>query len=88
MGRVQGVGFRAFARREALALGLAGWVANRSDGSVEAVAEGDRAELERFAERLSVGPPGASVRDVDLRWSPAAGGFDRFGVRSGAHSGD
>lgn len=87
-GAVQGVGFRWFARREGLRLGLTGWVANQADGSVGVAAEGARAALEQFVERLSVGPPGASVRDVDLRWSGATGAFDGFAIRSGSHPGD
>ena len=87
-GLVQGVGFRYFARREAMRLGLSGWVANEPDGSVAAVAEGPVAALEQFAELLSVGPPGATVTDIDVRWGPATGGFTGFGVRAGAHGGD
>lgn len=87
-GVVQGVGFRYFARREAVRLGLTGWVANQSDGSVEAAAEGPRAALAQFVERMSAGPPGSSVTDVDVWWGPATGGFTGFAVRSGAHSGD
>jgi acylphosphatase len=87
-GRVQGVGFRYFVRSAALQRRLDGWVANRADGTVEAVAEGERSALEAFAELLSVGPPGAHVSDVDVRWSVPTGEFDGFGVRSGSHSGD
>ncbi len=87
-GRVQGVGFRWFVRSEALRLGLSGWVANRADGSVEAVAEGERLDLETLLERLSVGPPGASVTDVAVHWSPGDGGFVGFAIHSGSHPGD
>ena len=87
-GLVQGVGFRYFVRREALRLGVDGWVANLPNGSVAVVAEGERSALERLAEALSVGPPGASVRDVDVQWTGVVGGFVGFGIRSGAHSGD
>jgi acylphosphatase len=88
-GRVQGVGFRYFARREAIALGLTGWVANEPDGSVRCLATGTRAALETFAERLRQGPPSAAVDRVELAWRAAAGGsYATFGVRSGAHRGD
>jgi acylphosphatase len=87
-GFVQGVGFRYFVRTQALQLGVDGWVANLPDGSVAVVAEGERSALERFAEALSVGPPGASVRDVDVQWTAAVGGLLGFGIRSGAHPGD
>ena len=87
-GLVQGVGFRYFSRREAAGAGLTGWVANRADGSVEVVAEGPRDVLERFAAALRVGPPGASVREMEVLWSPATGSFVEFAVRSGSHPGD
>ena len=87
-GVVQGVGFRYFVRREALRLGLSGWVANRSDGSVEACAEGPANALERLAEALSVGPPGASVTDLEVQWGSAMGDVAGFVIRSGSHSGD
>jgi acylphosphatase len=88
MGRVQGVGFRFFALREAMELGLDGWVANTPDGSVRCVAEGPRARLEAFLERLREGPPAAIVERVNDAWMPATGTLGPFGVRSGAHPGD
>jgi acylphosphatase len=63
-GRVQGVGFRYEARREALRLRLFGWVRNLDDGSVELWAEGDGAVLAEFREWLTVGPSGAWVASV------------------------
>jgi len=87
-GRVHGVGFRYFAFREALALGLVGWVANEMDGSVRCVAEGPRERLEAFLERLRAGPPAAIVDGVSVAWMPAVGTFGAFAVRSGAHLGD
>jgi acylphosphatase len=88
-GRVQGVGYRWFAQREAIALGLTGWVANEPDGSVRCLATGSRAALETFAERLREGPPSAAVHGVELSWRAASGGSHAsFGVRSGAHRGD
>ena len=87
-GRVQGVGFRWFVLREASRLGLDGWVANEPDGSVRLVAEGGRVDLDRLAERVSVGPSGAHVADLDVRWGAACGAGNGFSVRSGGHSGD
>ena len=88
-GRVQGVGFRWFAQREATDLGLAGWVANEPDGSVRCVAIGPRAMLEAFVERLREGPPSGSVTAVDVVWRPTSGSPPTgFIVRSGAHLGD
>ena len=68
-GRVQGVGFRWFAQREARRLEVNGFVRNRADGAVEVEAEGDRASLERLVEALRLGPRSARVTDVDAHWS-------------------
>jgi acylphosphatase len=63
-GAVQGVGFREFARRTAHNAGLAGYVRNRPDGSVEIEAEGTPEALLRLQQALQSGPPFATVRDV------------------------
>ena len=68
-GRVQGVGFRYFAAREARRLELSGVVRNRMDGAVEVEAEGDRESLERLVEAMRVGPRAAQITSVDERWS-------------------
>jgi acylphosphatase len=75
-GDVQGVGFRYFLMREAQRLGLHGWVRNRDDGTVEFVAEGERADLERLRQAAERGPRTARVDSVDGRWSAATGGLD------------
>jgi acylphosphatase len=87
-GRVQGVGFRVFVVRRAMALGLDGWVANASSGAVDVVAEGPRADLDVLLAALRSGPPAALVQDVSERWGPARGGLVGFAIRSGAHRGD
>lgn len=69
-GRVQGVGFRWFAKETAETLGLAGWVRNRPDGSVEAEAEGTQAALDEFVERMKAGNPAARVDGIETK--PAA----------------
>ncbi len=79
-GRVQGVGFRDFVLRRALALGLTGWVRNRRDGGVEMEAEGDRAALEALIETLRAGPPGARVQGLEDEWSEGAAGYHGFEV--------
>jgi acylphosphatase len=76
-GRVQSVGYRAFVRREALDLGLAGYVENLPDGRVEVVAEGSHNDLEHFLGRLRVGPVHAVVDAIDVQWGEA-GGADGF----------
>ena len=87
-GRVQGVGFRYFVVVQARELELGGWVANESDGSVRCVAEGSSSALDRLEAALATGPTGAIVDGVDAVRMPATGRFDRFAIRSGAHSGD
>jgi acylphosphatase len=77
-GDVQGVGFRYFLMGEAQRLGLRGWVRNRDDGTVEFVAEGTRADLERLKQAAEKGPRMARVDRVDVRWSAAAGGLEGF----------
>jgi acylphosphatase len=69
-GRVQGVAFRASTVTVAQALGLAGWVANRADGSVEAVAAGDEAEVAAFIRWCHQGPPAARVDHVEVTDEP------------------
>jgi acylphosphatase len=63
-GVVQGVGFRWFTLRVARRLGLAGWVRNDADGSVEVLVEGSDGAVERLVEELRRGPEGASVSEV------------------------
>jgi len=87
-GRVQGVGFRYFALREAGELGLSGWVANDADGSVRVVAEGPREALEALLARLEEGPPAGWVDGVASRWEPARGLRGGFRIESGGHRGD
>jgi acylphosphatase len=64
-GRVQGVGYRYFARRQAEALGVTGYARNRPDGTVEVVAEGAQRALDDFESRLRAGPDFASVSGLD-----------------------
>ena len=87
-GRVQGVGFRWFAQREASRLNATGWVDNRLDGSVEVVAEGATDALESLLKKLRDGPVGAAVSNVDVRYEPARGHMSSFDIRNGAHGGD
>jgi acylphosphatase len=63
-GRVQGVGFRWFAREEARRLGVSGWVTNLPTGEVEVAAGGEAASLERLRRALQVGPTGAAVSEL------------------------
>ena len=76
-GRVQGVGYRWWTERQAKALGLAGWVRNRRDGSVEVFVEGTQRAITTFAEECAQGPPAAKVADVKVE-EAAALGTERF----------
>lgn len=66
-GRVQGVGFRWFAKKTADDLGLTGWVRNRADGSVEAEAEGAQDALNEFIARLKTRNPAARVDAIETQ---------------------
>jgi acylphosphatase len=76
-GRVQGVGFRNWIARRARKLELAGWVRNRSDGSVEILAAGDDQAIDRLVEAARQGPPFARVAEARGRGS-AGGGARRL----------
>lgn len=79
-GRVQGVYFRATAQREARQHGLSGWVKNRTDGSVEIVAEGEEDDVKDFLTWAQTGPSTARVDDVDVRWRSYTGEFTDFRI--------
>jgi acylphosphatase len=82
-GRVQMVGFRAFAQSRARTRGVTGTVRNLGTGQVEVVAEGDKVLLEEFLEELRRGPRSAQVRDVMVSWERPRGEFRDFSVRFG-----
>lgn len=79
-GRVQGVGYRDWAIQEARALGLAGWVRNRVDGSVEALVTGTVADVEAFILRAGEGPRLAQVTVIEHETAeaPQGSGFRRL----------
>lgn len=62
---VQGVGFRWFVREQARRMGLAGWVRNRADGTVEVLAIGDDQQLRSLRDALERGPDGAVVERLE-----------------------
>ena len=80
-GRVQGVGFRANARRKASGLGLKGWVKNLQDGNVELVVEGEEQLVDRLIEWCHHGPSGAYVSDVKIEKTEPTGEFWGFNVK-------
>lgn len=65
-GRVQGVFYRGWTAETARDLGLAGWVRNRRDGTVEAVIQGPESSVERFVALARRGPPAARVEHVEV----------------------
>ncbi|MEJ5199366.1 MAG: acylphosphatase [Anaerolineae bacterium] len=69
-GYVQGVGFRASCARQANALGVAGWVRNQWDGSVEALFDGDAAAVDRMIAWCWRGPAMAEVTSVEVMDAP------------------
>lgn len=80
-GFVQGVGFRAFARRQAAACGISGWVRNRNDGAVEFCAEGSISAVEEYLAAMRAGPGYSEVEQVailedDFIEPPSAGRFE------------
>jgi len=72
-GAVQGVFFRAETRDRARSLGLAGWVRNVPDGTVEAVFEGDDERVESMVDWCRRGPAGARVEEVEVEWAEVRG---------------
>ena len=79
-GRVQGVFFRETVRRRAESSRVAGWVQNASDGSVEAVFEGEPKAVERLVDWCREGPRGARVEWVDVATEEPEG-LEGFSVR-------
>jgi len=78
-GRVQGVGFRYWTEETACGLGLAGWVRNRRDGSVEAVLQGSPDAVEAVLDACRAGPPASRVARLDII-GEGVGAFDGFDV--------
>ena len=81
-GRVQGVGFRWFAKELAESLGLSGWARNREDGSVETEVEGTPAAADEFVRRLRGGNPEAVVSEI-VAVPVALRGGSGFEIRQG-----
>jgi len=80
-GRVQGVGFRYFVQKKANELGIKGWVRNRPDGSVQAVAIGDENSIQTFIGHLETGPALSRVDNLSKYKSDKLSDFDTFKVK-------
>ncbi len=79
-GRVQGVGFRAFASRAARGHELSGGVRNLDDGRVEIEVEGQKSVIEALIRELRIGPPAARVTKIETEWSAATGRHSHFSI--------
>jgi len=79
-GRVQGVGFRYAAKSVALGFEVTGTVRNLTDGRVELIAEGRRAELEEFRRAIQDSDVGALIRNEELSWGEATAEFRGFEI--------
>ena len=80
-GLVQRVGYRAFAERRAVRLGLAGYVTNLPGGLVLVHVEGDEAVIKAFVNDLAEGPRGARVDSTHVKWVTPTGEFTSFDIR-------
>ena len=80
-GYVQGVGFRYFASRQALALGLRGYARNKGGGAVEVVAQGARGALENLLVALRRGPSAAEVEEIETTWREPTEHLSSFSIR-------
>jgi len=81
-GRVQGVGFRAHVEYEARQIGgITGWVRNVGYDTVEAIAEGEKSNVDRFIDMMKHGPRMSRVDESKVEWESVTGEFRSFGVR-------
>ncbi len=80
-GKVQGVFFRMETKQAADRYGVQGWARNKSDGSVEAVFEGDKEKVASIIEWCRQGPPFAKVNNLDVYWQEYKGEFKDFKIR-------
>jgi acylphosphatase len=80
-GIVQGVFFRAYVRQTAIDANVAGWVRNLYDGSVEAVFEGNKNDVEIAMAKCYKGPSASVVEGIDIKWEEFVGEFSFFSIR-------
>jgi acylphosphatase len=79
-GKVQGVYFRDYTRRFALQEGVFGWVKNLPDGTVEAIFEGDKENIEEVIRMLREEHPIAQVDKIEIVWAEYRNQYDRFEI--------
>ncbi len=80
-GRVQGVWYRDFVKKNAIALFLSGWVKNNSDGTVSAAVQGEEEIINQLIDKLKIGPPLSKVEDVKVNWLLIENKFNSFKIR-------
>lgn len=80
-GRVQGVFFRDWTRRQAKKLGIFGWVKNLEDGRVEAVFEGEEEKVKKMIELAKRGPILAKVKNLEIEWQEYKSEFNNFEIK-------
>jgi acylphosphatase len=79
-GKVQGVFFRAKTKETAAHYGVFGWVKNNSDGTVEAIFEGDEDDVKAVIEWCRQGPPHSRVKNVTVIYEDYSGKFTGFDI--------
>jgi acylphosphatase len=79
-GRVQGVAFRHSLKRQATWNNIRGWVRNLPDGSVEALFQGQEAEIEKILKWCKKGPPSAGVEEVEVVWREPSSSLTSFEI--------
>ena len=79
-GKVQGVCYRMETQRAAEHAGISGWVKNRVDGTVEAVFEGEKEQVDQIIAWCRKGPPLSAVSNVSIRWESFTGDFQGFEI--------
>jgi len=79
-GKVQGVYFRQNTKQVATRHKVVGWVRNMSDERVEAIFEGDETTVNKVIEWCHIGPPKASVQDVNVKFEKYTGEFADFNI--------
>jgi acylphosphatase len=80
-GKVQGVGFRYYTLRQANKLGVKGWVRNVQDGTVEIVAQGDPASLDRLSAAVKQGSPASEVKRIHVEEIDGMNRYSSFQVK-------
>ena len=80
-GKVQGVWYRDFVKKNAIALFLSGWVKNNPDGTVSAAVQGEEEIIHQLIDKLRIGSPLSKVEDVKVNWLLFENKFNSFKIR-------